>query len=108
MVELARASACKNCYFVRDGDAGAPARLAAFAQRMKGTLPRPPWRPGDFNSDFHFMRYRPKESKEFIVVRLACSGLRAPAAGEAAWICRREFPGAEGGDSARGDKGAAA
>jgi hypothetical protein len=76
VVEPARASACKHFCFVRDGGAGAPARFAAFAQRVKGTLRWRPWRPGDFNSDFHFKRNRPKETKEFTVARLSCGGRR--------------------------------
>jgi hypothetical protein len=107
MVEPARTSDCKHFHFVRAGGAGAPARRAAFAQRVKGTSPRPPRRPGAFSFDFHVMRYHPIESKEFIVDRLACGGRRAPAAGKAAWICRRDFHGAEGGDGPRGDEGAA-
>jgi hypothetical protein len=56
------------------------------------------------------MRYHPKKSNEIVVARLCCGDRRAPAAGKAwckaSWICRRDFPGAEGG-GARGDQGAA-
>jgi predicted dithiol-disulfide oxidoreductase (DUF899 family) len=103
MIEPARATDCKHCSYILDDSGLARLRLAAFARRMNWASPRAPSRSEDFNSDIHFMRYRPIESTEVKIDAL--KGRRPPAAGPAHGLVGAAFIASESDGGACGDEG---